>query len=219
VLAAAAVLIVLTAQAAVAHVGVHADSTEAGSFSQLTFRVPNESDTAGTVTVAVTLPQDTPLLYVSTKPVPGWTATVTEQPLPAPVTVEGTTLTKAPRTVTWQARPGTRIEPGQYQDFDISAGPLPGAGTVSLPAVQTYSDGTVVRWDQPTPAGGAEPEHPAPELVVTAAGGAAAAPAGAPRGDDADSVARILAGAALVVALLGAVLAVTGRRRTRMTSS
>ena len=155
----AAVLLLITAQAAAAHVRVHADSTEAGSISQLTFRVPNESDTAGTVTVEVTLPQDTPLLYVSTKPLPGWTATVTEQPLPAPVTVEGTTLTKAPRTVTWQAQSGTRIDPGQYQHFDISAGPLPAAGTVALPAVQTYSDGTVVRWNQPTPAGGAEP-HP-----------------------------------------------------------
>ena len=213
----AAVLVVITAQSAAAHVRVHADSTEAGSFSQLTFRVPNESDTAGTVTVEVTLPRDTPLLYVSTKPLPGWTATVTEQPLPAPVTVEGTTLTKAPRTVTWQAQPGTRIDPGQYQDFDISAGPLPAAGTVALPAVQTYSDGTVVRWDQPTPAGGAEPEHPAPELVVTAA--AATGTGAAPPGDGADPVARILAGAALLVALIGAVLAVMGRRRTRMTSS
>jgi uncharacterized protein YcnI len=216
-LALAAVLVVITAQAAAAHVRVHADSTEAGSFSQLTFRVPNESDTAGTVTVEVTLPQDTPLLSVSTKPLPGWTATVTEQPLPTPVTVEGTTLTRAPRTVTWQAQPGTRIDPGQYQDFDISAGPLPAAGEVALPAAQTYSDGTVVRWDQPTPAGGSEPEHPAPELVVTAAGGSAGGTA-ATTGDHADPVARILAGASLVVALVGVVLAVT-RRRTRMTSS
>ena len=83
--------------------------------------------------------------------------------------------------------PRSRSPP--YQDFDISAGPLPAAGTVALPAVQTYSDGTVVRWDQPNPSGGAEPEHPAPELVVTTA------------------------------AAVGAVLAVTGRRRTRMTSS
>ena len=209
-LALAAVLVLITGQVADAHVRVHADSTEAGSFSQLTFRVPNESGTSGTVTVEVTLPQDTPLLYVSNKPLPGWTATVTEQPLPAPVTVEGTTLTKAPRTVTWQAQPGTRIDPGQYQDFDISVGPLPAAGSVPLPAVQTYSDGTVVHWDQPTPAGGAEPEHPAPALVVTAAGGTAGAT---------DPVARVLAGAALLVAVVGAFLAVTGRRRTRMTSS
>ncbi len=165
---AAALLAGVTAQAAEAHVRVHADSTTAGSFSQLSFRVPNEEDNAGTVTVQVTLPQTTPFLNVSTKPLPGWTATVAEQPLPAPVSIEGTTVTKAPHTVTWQAQAGTRIEPGQYQDFDISVGPLPAAGTVLLPTTQTYSDGTVVTWDQPTPTGGAEPEHPAPELVVTA---------------------------------------------------
>lgn len=240
----AVVLAGLTVQAAEAHVRVHADSTESGSFSQLTFRVPNEEDGAGTITVQVTLPQDTPFLYVSTKPIPGWTATVAEQPLPTPVSVSGTTVTKAPRTVTWQAQAGTRIEPGQYQDFDISAGPLPAAGTVVLPATQTYSNGTVVAWDQPTPAGGAEPEHPAPELVVTAAaastggtgtnaptstgtatspatgaatsatGGpaAVAAPAGAATATS-DPVARLLAGAALVVGLAALVLVALRRRR------
>ncbi len=212
----------IAAQAAQAHVRVQADSTQSGSFSQLTFRVPNEEDSAGTVTVQVTLPQDAPFLHVSTKPLPGWTATVTEQPLPAPVTVSGTTVTKAPRTVTWQAQAGTRIEPGQYQDFDISAGPLPAAGTVLLPATQTYSDGTVVRWDQPTPAGGAEPEHPAPALVVSAAasstGAGTAAPAAAAStspsapADTSDPVARVLGGAALVVALVGTVLALRRRR-------
>lgn len=221
--AAAAVLLGgLAAQAVQAHVRVQADSTQSGSFSQLTFRVPNEEDSAGTVTVQVTLPQDAPFLHVSTKPLPGWTATVTEQPLPAPVTVSGTTVTKAPRTVTWQAQAGTRIEPGQYQDFDISAGPLPAAGTVLLPATQTYSDGTVVRWDQPTPVGGAEPEHPAPALVVSAAasstGAGTAAPAAAAStspsapADTSDPVARVLGGAALVVALVGTVLALRRRR-------
>ena len=188
----------LAAQAAQAHVRVQADSTQSGSFSQLTFRVPNEEDSAGTVTVQVTLPQDAPFLHVSTKPLPGWTATVTEQPLPAPVTVSGTTVTKAPHTVTWQAQAGTRIEPGQYQDFDISAGPLP--------------------------AGGPEPEHPAPALVVTAAavpaGGGTAVPAVAASAspsaaaDTSDPVARLLAGAALAVAVVGTVLAVRRRRPT-----
>lgn len=209
---AAAVLGALTAPAAAAHVRLHADSTVTGSYSQLTFRVPDESDSAGTVTVQVTLPQDTPFLDVSTKPLPGWTATVAEQPLPTPVTVAGTTITKAPRTVTWQAEPGTRLEPGQYQDFAISVGPLPAAGTVLLPATQTYSDGTVVAWDQPTPPSGAEPEHPAPELVVTAAAATGASSAAPAPPDTSDPVARLLGGAALVVAVLAAVVALWRRR-------
>ena len=54
-----------------AHVTVHTDSTASGSFSALTFRVPNESDSASTVKLEVQLPKDTPFLYVSSKPIPG----------------------------------------------------------------------------------------------------------------------------------------------------
>ena len=221
----ATVLGAVTASAASAHVRVHADSTTSGSFAQLTFRVPTESDTASTTTIEVTLPQDKPFLYVSTKPVPGWTATVTEQPLPTPVTVAGTTLTRAIRTVTWRAQPGAGIAPGQYQDFDISAGPLPAAGTVLLPAAQTYSDGTVVTWDQPSPSGGAEPEHPAPSLVVTAAvtstvtAAGTATPAATTTASESssDPVARGLGGAALVLGVLGVVLAARARTRRALT--
>lgn len=214
--AAAALLGAATASGASAHVRVHADSTQSGSFAQLTFRVPTESDTASTTKVEVTLPQDTPFLFVSTKPVPGWSATVTEQPLPTPVTVSGTTLTRAVRTVTWQSQAGAGIGPGQYQDFDISAGPLPAAGTVLLPATQTYSDGSVVTWDQPTPAGGSEPEHPAPSLVVAAATATPATATGIPSvssESSSDPVARALGGAALLIAVLGAGVAARARSR------
>jgi uncharacterized protein YcnI len=220
-------LLLLPATAAGAHVRVSADSTAPGSFSALTFRVPNESATAGTVKVRVRLPQDTPFLYVSSKPVPGWRVTSAEAALPKPVESEGTTLTKAVRTVTWTAEKGTRIAPGEYQEFSLSVGPLPSAGTVLLPATQTYSDGTVVDWDQPTPAGGDEPEHPAPELVVAApaAGQAAPAPAaptagpGAGAAPRADGVARALGGAGLVLGLAALVVAALGTRRRRSGAS
>lgn len=208
------------------------DSTASGSFSALTFRVPNESDTAGTVKVQVQLPQDTPFLYVSSKPVPGWTAKTVEETLPKPVESEGTTITKAVRTVTWTAAQGTEIAPGQYQEFALSVGPLPAPGTVLLPATQTYSDGKVVKWDEPTPASGDEPENPAPALVVTAAGTTGAGGMGpmgstspaasptvtsgpAPEATTAgsDPVARGLGAAALLVAAAGLVLALTTRRK------
>jgi hypothetical protein len=86
-----------TAVAAQAHVSVHADSTATGSFSQITFRVPNESPTSGTVKLQVQLPQDDPFPFVSAKPVPGWKVTVKQAPLPEPVEEEGTTITKAAR--------------------------------------------------------------------------------------------------------------------------
>lgn len=208
------------------------DSTASGSFSELTFRVPNESDTAGTVKVQVQLPQDHPFLEVDTRPVPGWTAKTTEETLPKPMVLEGATITKAVRTVTWTADRGSEVGPGQYQEFAISVGPLPAPGTVLLPATQTYSDGKVVTWDEPTPASGDEPEHPAPALVVTAAdttGSGGMAPTGqtspaagptlsaAPTVEAAaagsDPVARGLGVVALVVAAAGLVVAVSARRR------
>lgn len=209
-------LTVVGATAADAHVHVSPDSTAAGSYSALTFRVPDESATASTVKVAVQLPQQAPFLSVSTKPVSGWTVVATEAPLPEPVVSEGTTITRAVRTVTWTAERGSEIAPGQYQEFSVSVGPLPAPGTVLLPVVQTYSDGKVVRWDQPTPASGDEPENPAPALVVTASAAEGSTPspaaaAGSP--SEADVAARLLAGAALAVALGALGLAVVGRRR------
>ena len=46
---------------------------------------------------------------------------------------------------------------------------MPNTDTVSLPATQTYSDGTVVHRDQPPLPSGGEPEHPMPMLTLTQA--------------------------------------------------
>jgi uncharacterized protein YcnI len=161
--------VVLAATVASAHVHVIPDDTASGGDAQLTFRVPSEEPVATTTRVVLTLPQDRPLPSVAIKPLPGWTASVTEGPLPRPVTVDGTTVTRAPRTITWTASPAAALGPDQYQDFSIAVAPLPSPGELIFPVTQIYSDGTVVHWDQPSPAGQPEPEHPAPSFVVTAA--------------------------------------------------
>ncbi len=217
--------VALTVLPASAHVHVQPDNTASGGYAALTFRVPNESDTASTTTVVVTLPQKEPLANVSVRPVAGWTATVTDAALPQPVTANGTTLTRAPRTVTWTATSARdAVAPGEYQEFSISAGPLPAPGMLVLPVAQTYSDGTVVTWDTPQTAGEDEPEHPAPQFEVTAASGgdehaghdqlAAAATQASGSGSTSDPFARVLAGGALLVAAVGVGLqALAGRRR------
>lgn len=183
---AAAGLMVLGVGSASAHVHVDPASTSAGGFSQLTFRVPNESETAKTTKVTVTLPTATPFTSVSVKPMDGWTAKITEEALPAPVTVEGAKITKAAATVTWTADPAHQLGQHEYQTFSISVGRLPEAGTtVALPAAQTYSDGTVVNWNQPETAGQAEPEHPVPSFVTTAAADEHSHAAPAPAADTA----------------------------------
>ncbi|SDR85105.1 Uncharacterized protein YcnI [Friedmanniella luteola] len=210
----------LAATPADAHVRVVADAdATSGGYSVLTFRVPNESDEASTTRVVVELPQDTPLSSVRTRPVPGWTVTVARAPLPSPVEVGGATLTEAPRTVTWTAQGDAAVGPDQYQDFALAVGPLPAPGEVLLPVTQTYSDGEVVRWDEPVPASGEEPEHPAPVLAVAAAAegddhhgagpgtGPGTGTGAAAAVTTADGTARWLGGAGLAVAVLAAAAA------------
>jgi uncharacterized protein YcnI len=233
VLSVAATATVLGAAPAFAHVTAQPGDAAQGGYSVVSLRVPNESDTAGTVRLQVTLPADHPLASVRTTPVAGWTATTTEAPLNPPVRSGERMLDKAVRTVTWSADPGTRIGPGEYLDFPLSLGPLPtGVDELVLPAVQTYDDGEVVSWDQPMNADGSEPERPAPSVALdpAAAGGdhhAAMAMPGTPQqpaADGADTAgtsdptARRLAGAGLLVGALGlgvgAGAVLRSRRRT-----
>src|SRR4051795_5266926 len=219
---------VLLAGSASAHVTVNPPEAAPGGFTKLTFRVPTEKPDASTTKVSVTFPPATPLASVSVKPLPGWTAQVTKSKLPKPIEDEGLKLTEAVSRITWTAQKAAAIAPGQFQEFDVSVGPLPSsAKSMSFPTVQTYDDGTTVRWIDPVTPGGAEPEHPAPTLTLAAApangaanagasaapatASASAAPASAPAAADAtDGTARALGTAGLVVGVLGLLVGAAG---------
>jgi uncharacterized protein YcnI len=199
-----------------AHVHVDADGASPGSTSVLTFQVPGESEKGALTTeFSVTLPN---VASARTEVMPGWTARLDRDAAAGTV-----------RSVTWTAAPTVGISSDQFALFHVSV-TLPNQPSVTLPATQTYSDGTVVRWDQPPLAGGAEPEYPAPVLNLTGPAGDAAgahqpppappaptataaeptapAPVAAP-----DNTARWLAGGALILAAVGVVAALLGRRR------
>ena len=162
-----------------AHVTVNPDTASQGGYAKVTFRVPNEMDTANTTKVEINLPADAPVASVSLKPVPGWTATADKGKLAMPLDAHGTQITEAVNKITWTATGDAAVKPGQFQEFDVSMGPLPEKEQMVFKALQTYSDGTVVRWiDEPT-ADGSEPEKPAPVLKLAAGSGDghAAAPA------------------------------------------
>jgi len=185
-----------------AHVHVDADNPAPGSYSVLTFKVPNESEKGALTTqLSVTLPN---VASASTESMPGWTARLDRD------AAAGTT-----RSVTWTAAPGTGIGADQFALFRISVNLPDSAQTISFPATQTYSDGTVVKWDQPTPPGGAEPEHPAPELALTGPKADAAGdnPMLVAQPTAPDNSARWLAGGALAVAAIAVATALLGRRR------
>ncbi len=202
VLSLATVGVLAGAGVAAAHVSVNPSSAVAGDYTKLTFRVPNESPTAGTVALTVTIPTDHPFASVSVKQIPGWTAVPTKTTLPTPVTEGDTTIKEAVTSVTWTADAGTQISPGEFGEFDISVGPVPDVPSIAFAATQTYSDGEVVEWNEPTPASVEEPEHPAPTLTV---GAAAAGEAGHGHSDaDADGSMTTAAAAAGTTASVAA---------------
>jgi uncharacterized protein YcnI len=221
-IAAGAALAVSAPLAASAHVRITPDTAQPGGYSYVSFRVPNESATASTVGLSIQLPTDTPFTSVSYQPVPGWTAKITTSTLPKPVTIGGTEVTTAPSLVTFTATDGG-VAPGQFTVFTLSLGKVPDVGKLLLPATQTYSDGTVVKWDQPTPASGEEPEHPAPTLYVKDApaeasadtAATAAAPAAQPADSGLTTAALVVGFAGLVIGAAGVVIAVLALSRTR----
>jgi uncharacterized protein YcnI len=219
--AATAAAVLLFAGPALAHITVSPDTATAGEAAVLTFHVPNEEAKADTVKVDVQIPTDHPIAQLLVQPVPGWTFTVKTITLAKPLVTDDGSFSQAVSEVIWS---GGKILPGQFQSFTISADPMPtGLSQLLFKAIQTYSNGDVVRWIDLSQPGQPAPDHPAPTLTLTAAnapastgGKAGAAGAGAaPAASGSDGMARWLAVAGLLVALLASLLALTSARRAR----
>ncbi|TCC56462.1 DUF1775 domain-containing protein [Kribbella pittospori] len=211
-IAAASTLVLAgAATSASAHVTVSSPDAKPGGYAKLVFRVPTESDTAATTKLVVSLPKDHPFASVGAQVKPGWTAVKTTEQLPAPVKVGDVTLTKAITTVTWTATAGG-VPAGNFDEFSLSVGRIPdGVDALSFPAVQSYSDGEVVKWDQLAKEGAEEPEHPAPTLKLAAAITPVAATTSETE-DSSDPLARILGGAGLLLGLIGLGLGLRSRK-------
>ncbi len=209
--------------AAWAHVTVSPSSAQQGAFTSIAFRVPTESDTASTTKVDVRLDMNNPIATVDYQAVPGWTTKVTVSKLAKPITDDdGNQVTQAVSEIVWTANSAaTAIKPGQFQEFPIELGPLPKTGSIAFKTLQTYSDGSVVRWIDPTPPGGPEPENPAPVLTLTAAGagspdspGVTSAPGGAtgaaPTVTAAPAASSGSSSGAVTIAIIGGLLGLVG---------
>lgn len=225
---AGALLALAAPLAASAHVTINPNAAEAGAYTVITVKVPNESATATTTKVELSLPEDTPFTSVRYVPVAGWSAELVTETLPEPVTVGDNEITEAITSVIWTAEPGSEIADGQLQQFSVSVGAVPDTGSVVLPAAQFYSDGSVVNWDSEE----ADAEYPAPVLYINdeapgdhhassgsdhdeageEADASAAASADANTSSD-DVLARILGLGGLLLGAAGLTLAITARRR------
>jgi uncharacterized protein YcnI len=165
-LAAVAVLVLGAPLAADAHVKISPNTAAAGDDIQVTFRVPNEMENAGTVRVEIDLPTKTPFAGAEYEPVAGWTAHIVETKLAKPIVNDGVQVTQAPSKVIYVANVGVSIKAGQFQEFPLALDLTPDTGSVEFPTYQTYSNGKVVAWNEATPKTGDEPDNPAPTLYI-----------------------------------------------------
>ena len=163
----ALVATVLTAGPAWAHVEIAPESLPRGSSGTFAFRVPNEKADASTVKLEVSFPTKNPIADVLVQQKPGWTYTVETTHLKKPIKTDDGTFSDAVTKITWS---GGQILPGGYDVFPVLGGPLPtNTGKLVFKALQTYSNGEIVRWIQTPVKGAPEPENPAPTLTLTKA--------------------------------------------------
>jgi uncharacterized protein YcnI len=211
-------VLAVTAPPAAAHVTVHSDEAVQGASAEIAFRVPTESATASTVKLKVAFPADHLVENVSVRSHPGWTYTVTTAPIQPAVQHTGhdhsAGATQAVSEIEWTAGPGAAIKPGEYDEFRISAGPLPDTDKLVFKALQTYDSGEVVRWiDLPADQ---EPEHPAPVLTIAVTKAATQAAVSTPSATTPLAWWAVgVAGVALLLAIGAVVLSMRGRSGDR----
>jgi uncharacterized protein YcnI len=145
-----------------AHVTVHPNALPSGGFTVINVQVPNERDKASTVRVDVQFPNG---IYIASPAVtPGWKTRVITKKLPKPVEIEpGFSVSSRVDRVVFT---GGRIGPGQFLSFPVSIkAPAAKAGTLlTFKALQTYSNGEVVRW-----IGNPTADAPAPQVLIRSA--------------------------------------------------
>lgn len=209
-LVAALVGLLVLAGPAAAHVTVSAPGAHpGGSDQEISFRVPVEEHSA-TTAVTIAFPMDHPIASVLVNPVPGWRNSEKSVKLAKPIHTDDGDITTAVSKVTWKARRGNGLRPGEAGIFTVLAGMLPDTHKLVFKAVQTYANGDVVRWiEQAAPGSSAQPEHPAPVLRL------AASTRSDPGSSSRSNGPTILSIAALVVAAAALGVALVGRAKRR----
>ena len=131
------------ATAAAAHIQVLPEKVAPGDPTLFTMLVPNERDHR-TIQVSLKIPPG--VIPFSFGETPGWRRS------------EKLKKNKAVDVVTWRGV----LPPGEFVEFTFLATTPDRAGTITWPAVQTYHDGTKVRWIGPP-----DSEEPAPVTVIS----------------------------------------------------
>lgn len=167
----AGAIVCAIATPAAAHVTIDPPSAPQGGNAKLSFIVPNE-ETGATVTkiqIAFPTPPATPIPVVTVGQKPGWRSNVTTKRLAQPLQTGDGTVTEVVSQIDWVATtPAAAVKPGEFGEFTIDADGLPdNEDHVAFRAVQTYSNGKVVRWIDPVTEESPEGAFPQPVLELT----------------------------------------------------
>ncbi|MET8912540.1 DUF1775 domain-containing protein [Micromonospora sp. NPDC004551] len=129
-----------------------------GDAIELAVVLPEERAGSRTSRIELRMPADAPIGEVYPLSVPDWAPTITTRTLDRPVPgIHSSELDQVTDAVTWIRMPGT-TGPAR---LSLGMGPMPATDRLTFTVVQTYADGTVVRWTDPP--GGA---HPAPTVAL-----------------------------------------------------
>ena len=223
VLAGVFALVLLPATAASAHVTIEPPSAPKGTDAVIAFVVPNEMDNANTTELQVVFPTDHLIPAVNTAPVPGWTATVTMAHSAKPLQTDEGTTNDYVQSITWS---GGSIPPGQFAQFPVALGLPDDASSLTFKALQTYSNGQIVRWIELSEPGQPEPDNPAPILTLTSGSGETASTAtattvpGTSTASQSDvNTAKTIGIVALIVAVVALLVAILFGTRSRLRPS
>ena len=160
----------LLAAPAAAHVTIDPPSVPQGSTAKISFVVPNESERARTNRVQVYFPTAPDAIRgVSVEALEGWHFSIRKQRLSSPIVTDDGSINEVVASITWVANNvSTAIGPDEFAEFSINADGLPDdADEVVFRVVQTYTDGSSVRWVDPVSDTGPEADHPTPVLRLT----------------------------------------------------
>ena len=209
--AVAGAIVCAFAAPAAAHVTIDPPSAPKGGTVRLSFLAPNEEANAKMteLQVAFPTPPDTPIPAVSVEAKTGWTITVRTLKLTKPIVTDDGTIDTVVSEIDWKAdRPANGIAKEQFGEFTIDADGLPtNESQVVFKAIQTYSNGDVVRWIDPVTATGPPAANPTPILELTnPAGGGTPTTSGAPASTNAVATASAKDNSARALGIIGIAL-------------
>jgi len=166
---------------AAADVSVSPDQLARGGGAELTFTLPQERPGAYTTKVELDLPESTPVAEIYALSNNDWAPETTMRTLDQPLDlIHGSSATtEVPASMIWTYAADAPPATPKPFDLRVALGPMPQADRMVFTLIQTYSDGTVVRYAEAPGPNGEKADHPA--AVVKLSGDA---PAGGLHGDD-----------------------------------